>query len=322
MLKINVDKCNTMRIIILLVVILFSISTFSQVGIGTTSPDGSSILDINSNNTGLLIPRVSLSDITNGSSPINSPAVSLLVYNTNASTAGGNGVGYYYWNGTIWVKLQTNVDEKWSRNSGTGYLFPSTLTDRVGIGLNNPSEMLDIAGRVKIADGNQSTGKVLTSDANGVGTWQKVGINNINVSLTNLGISVPYTTANFLQTGASITLPPGKFAINVTMLLTNTTGTPTPDNSSFWLRSTFSDSSGINPVSSTDILGGRLISGNLPGSSLFSLLSGTIIINNTSSLPKTYYYVAGNVHIINTTDTLLKIGGNLNENSIIAYKLE
>lgn len=311
-----------MRIIILLVVIIFSISTFSQVGIGTTSPDGSSILDINSTNTGLLIPRVSLSDITNGSSPVNSPAVSLLVYNTNASTAGGNGVGYYYWNGTIWVKLQTNVDEKWSRNSSTGYLFPSTLTDRVGIGLNNPSEMLDIAGRVKIADGNQSTGKVLTSDANGVGTWQKVGINNINVSLTNLGISVPYTTANFLQTGASITLPPGKFAINVTMLLTNTTGTPTPDNSSFWLRSTFSDSSGINPVSSTDILGGRLISGNLPGSSLFSLLSGTIIINNTSVLPKTYYYVAGNVHIINTTDTLLKIGGNLNENSIIAYKLE
>ncbi len=311
-----------MRTIFLLVAVTFSISTFSQVGIGTTSPDGSSILDINSNNSGLLIPRVSLSDVSNGTTPINSPAVSLLVYNTNVSTTGGNGVGYYYWNGTLWVKLLINNDEKWSRDSSNGYLFPTTLTDRVGIGLNNPTEMLDIVGRVKIVDGNQATGKVLTSDANGVGTWQKVGINNINVSLTNPGISVPYTTANFLQTGASITLPTGKFAINVTMLLTNTTGTPTPNNSSFWLRSTFSDSSGINPVSSTDIIGGRLISGNLPGSSLFSLLSGTIIINNTSALPKTYYYVAGNVHIINTTDTLLKMGGNLNENSIIAYKLE
>ena len=172
-----------MRTIFLLVAVTFSISTFSQVGIGTTSPDGSSILDINSNNSGLLIPRVSLSDVSNGTTPINSPAVSLLVYNTNVSTTGGNGVGYYYWNGTLWVKLLINNDEKWSRDSSNGYLFPTTLTDRVGIGLNNPTEMLDIVGRVKIVDGNQATGKVLTSDLNGKATWKDLKISLITCVL-------------------------------------------------------------------------------------------------------------------------------------------
>lgn len=44
----------------------------------------------------------------------------------------------------------------------------------VGIGANNdtPTATLDVAGTVKIADGSQGAGKVLTSDNNGVATWQ------------------------------------------------------------------------------------------------------------------------------------------------------
>ncbi|MCH8153141.1 MAG: hypothetical protein IH830_12320 [Planctomycetes bacterium] len=42
----------------------------------------------------------------------------------------------------------------------------------VGIGTTAPTEKLDVAGSVRITDGTQGEGKVLTSDASGVGTWQ------------------------------------------------------------------------------------------------------------------------------------------------------
>jgi len=44
----------------------------------------------------------------------------------------------------------------------------------VGIGTTSPGAKLDIAGNVKIADGTQGSGKVLTSDASGVANWQTV----------------------------------------------------------------------------------------------------------------------------------------------------
>ncbi len=43
----------------------------------------------------------------------------------------------------------------------------------VGIGNTNPQAKLDITGNIKIADGTQGDGKVLTSNATGVATWQK-----------------------------------------------------------------------------------------------------------------------------------------------------
>jgi len=44
----------------------------------------------------------------------------------------------------------------------------------VGIGTTDPTEELDVVGNIKMVDGNQAAGKVLTSDASGVGTWQTV----------------------------------------------------------------------------------------------------------------------------------------------------
>ncbi len=77
-----------------------------NVGIVTASPHPSAKLHIEAANSGLLIPNVSLLDINNSTSPVNSPATSLLVYNTNAAVAGGTGTGFYYWNGTQWIALQ------------------------------------------------------------------------------------------------------------------------------------------------------------------------------------------------------------------------
>jgi len=82
----------------------------AQVGIGTTTPNASSVLDISATDKGVLIPKVSLLDVSDTMlDGVNTAATGLLIYNTNAGTTGGSGVGYYYFNGTIWERLLTST---------------------------------------------------------------------------------------------------------------------------------------------------------------------------------------------------------------------
>jgi|GEM_PF-3846019 len=76
-----------------------------NVGIGTIVPDSSAILDIKSNSKGVLIPRVSLVSTSDSLMPIENPATGLLVWNSNATVTGGNGIGFYYFDGTQWISL-------------------------------------------------------------------------------------------------------------------------------------------------------------------------------------------------------------------------
>lgn len=43
---------------------------------------------------------------------------------------------------------------------------------KVGINTSTPSEMLHVVGSIRMVDGNEAANKVLTSDVNGVGSWQ------------------------------------------------------------------------------------------------------------------------------------------------------
>ena len=98
--------------------ILFSSIIYAQIGIGTTSPDPSSILDIQSTTKGFLAPRINLSSVTNSSiDGANTNAAGLLIYNTNASVTGGSGVGYYYWDGSVWTAMKAAA----SGGSGAGW---------------------------------------------------------------------------------------------------------------------------------------------------------------------------------------------------------
>lgn len=45
------------------------------------------------------------------------------------------------------------------------------ISDSLGIGTTTPAAKLDVIGTIKVTDGSQATGKVLTSDANGLASW-------------------------------------------------------------------------------------------------------------------------------------------------------
>lgn len=83
-----------------LLLFIFSMAN-SQVGIGTSSPNRSSILDLESSNKGLLPPRINLSGATDILT-IPSPATGLIVYHTGNVDFES---GYYYFNGTEWSKF-------------------------------------------------------------------------------------------------------------------------------------------------------------------------------------------------------------------------
>lgn len=57
-----------------------------------------------------------------------------------------------------------------------GFIGSSLLLVRddgnVGIGTGNPTAKLEVAGQVKMLDGNQQAGRVLTSDSVGIARWQ------------------------------------------------------------------------------------------------------------------------------------------------------
>lgn len=95
--------------IIATVGISISSLTFSQVGVGTTSPDPSSILELSSNNKGFLPSRVALLSSDDGIT-IPNPATGLIVFNTNT---GFSDEGLYLNAGTPsapnWKMLQMQI---------------------------------------------------------------------------------------------------------------------------------------------------------------------------------------------------------------------
>lgn len=100
----------------------------ASVGIGTSTPNQSTILDISSSNKGILIPRVSLSSNT-AQDIIHSPVVSLLVYNTNTVT--GVTPGFYFWTGSAWQALGGNSSGGGSSTKSYGeryYNVDTTVT--------------------------------------------------------------------------------------------------------------------------------------------------------------------------------------------------
>jgi hypothetical protein len=111
-----------------IVVLFVTAMGFAQVGIGTTTPDASSALDVTATNKGFLMPRLTTAQRT----AISSPATGLQVYDTDTDT-------FWYYNGATWTE-----------NLGGGKFVDGATSDiayydgKVGIGINNTSHKLHV----------------------------------------------------------------------------------------------------------------------------------------------------------------------------------
>lgn len=90
------------KILLVMLALFLPISkVFSQKGVGTNLPDRSSILELKSENRGLLIPRIELTTKTDASMiATGSPAHSLLVFNIGTAHLTDHNqleAGFYYW---------------------------------------------------------------------------------------------------------------------------------------------------------------------------------------------------------------------------------
>ncbi len=145
---------------------LSSVFYTQTVGINATGavPSVSAMLDISSSDKGLLVPRVDIVNLTDNTSPVSSPANSLLVFSTNTTNK-----GYFYWSSadSKWIQLvdaTSNADGDWYE---VGTLnSPNNINDNiftngnVGIGMVSPQNTLVVAK-------NNSTNTSVTIDAFG-----------------------------------------------------------------------------------------------------------------------------------------------------------
>ncbi|MES2881293.1 MAG: hypothetical protein V4676_04035 [Bacteroidota bacterium] len=126
---------------LLLVFVCVKVQAQQSVGIGTTTPNTSAILDVSSTTKGLLLPRMTAAQRT----AIATPAAGLLVYETTSNT-------FYVYNGTAWVQLGSGGagGSNWAVNGSHIY---NGNSGNVGIGVSAPTAKLHLSGLMKIDDG-------------------------------------------------------------------------------------------------------------------------------------------------------------------------
>jgi hypothetical protein len=166
-MKISAHLPHTICILILLSVTSISPVTAQNVGIATTAPGYP--LDVN----GRVRLRYNGSFNTAGiwfNNSLNTEAAFVGMFNDSVIGVYANG----YW--------RVGVDFK---------------NERFGIGTMAPKAKLDVAGSVKITDGTQAAGKVLTSDANGNATWAAPKNSNTGFRAWLPKTSIPSGTAIF-----------------------------------------------------------------------------------------------------------------------------
>jgi len=167
-------------ITILTAFLLFMTTGIEQVnaqglGLNNPTPDPSAILDLTATNRGLLIPRMTTTQI----GLIGTPATGLLVFDTDIGE-------FYFYNGTGWVPITDDGD--WT-NSGN---YWTNLTDSFGIGTATPGAKLDVAGHIW-----------QTGTGNSVFLGEGAGANDDLT--TNANVFVGYLAGNSATTGTSNT---------------------------------------------------------------------------------------------------------------------
>lgn len=186
----------------------------AQVGINTTEPDLSAVLDIVSTEKGILIPRLTLSQ----RSGITNPAEALLIYQTD------NTPGFYYYSSSTWQPLSggsgTYVDLTTNQTIAGKKTFSTDLTvngNTLGRGNNSvftnsafgfSSLAADTTGNFNTATGYRSLFRNTTGGANTATGAEAMSQNTTGIYNTGTG-----TYALAFNTTGSDNTAAGGFAL-------------------------------------------------------------------------------------------------------------
>lgn len=170
------------RIITLIIMLVITAGATAQVAINSSgaNPATGAGLDVDFTNRGLLIPRVALTS-TVSNSPIGAGlTTSVMVYNT--ATVSDVTPGYYYWNGTNWVRFLVGK-EAWMITGNDNTIAPSvTLPTAVNNNFIGTTNAVDFA----IATNGYERLRVKTdADGNSV----RVGIGTIYATAYPTGLT-------------------------------------------------------------------------------------------------------------------------------------
>jgi hypothetical protein len=137
-------KIKIMKNVPLMLFCLCSLIGYSQVGIGTTTPAASSILELESTTQGLLITRMTQDQ----REEINAPSTGLLIFQTDISP------GFYYFDGTIWRPFG-GFDNDWlgpGTADNTGFIYHQGTAS---VGRDNA---IDVGLHFQVQDGDALSG--------------------------------------------------------------------------------------------------------------------------------------------------------------------
>lgn len=179
---------------------------FSQVGIGTTNPNQSSILDIVSTEAGILVPRMTEAQRTS----ISSPATGLMVYQTNNTT------GFWYYNGSSWVNIATGSI------SGEFQSIGGIVQNTTNIGSDDfvfGSSTLSGSGTRFFFD--KSKGAFRAGESSSTG-WDDVNVGDYSIALGRRGIASGFESTSIAGGNAtgtrSVAIGDGGDATNVSAI--------------------------------------------------------------------------------------------------------
>jgi len=165
----NTRSPNRTFTLCLLFIFCLGFSTIAQVGIGTTSPNADALLDVDASSTsgGILLPRLALTS-TNSPSPLSTDVAGMIVYNT--ATVGDVIPGFYFNDGSDWIKIYEGDDWRTTGNAGTspGTNYIGTSDSQNLIFKTNGSENMRILtdGRIAINETSPAAGDLLTVTGN------------------------------------------------------------------------------------------------------------------------------------------------------------
>lgn len=220
----------------------------AQIGIGTTSPDPASILDVTSTTQGVLFPRMTTAQMN----AISSPTKGLTIFNSVTNS-------YYYNDGSVWVELEgavkrdnyklvktiADLSDELTLGGGSQYLLKTNflyeingnVTVNFPINLNGAYvEGVDTGSDIFV---NNTSGSLFTGS--GGGSIRNLTINGNKKQIFNLTGGTLVANNVIFSNASSLGRLTGLDLVffSISQYVNNTTGFAVSNIGSFFMNNTF-----------------------------------------------------------------------------------